>query len=99
MFGTRCEEGEVVGAPDDGNADLDAWICAQKRFGRLVSSIVDGGSRVDVPFLRAIQVECPPRLMPATTHSTMVRSSRGNRYEGRKSIKNDTSLAVPAAKT
>jgi len=42
-------------------------------------------------------VACPPRLKPAKTHSPMVRSSFGNKYAGRVSMRNETSFTAPAA--
>ena len=50
------------------------------------------------PSLSVIHAECPPRLIPETSHCETTRSSFGKRYEGKKSIKNDTSRAVPAAR-
>ena len=50
----------------------------------------------DAPFLSAIHVACPPRLIPDTIHSLITRSSFGKRYHGRKSTSDDTSCAVPA---
>ena len=50
-----------------------------------------------VPCRSAIHVECPPRLLPATSQCAICRSSEGKRYEGRKSMRYETSRAVPAA--
>lgn len=54
-------------------------------------------SNVSIPLRSTIQVACPPRLFPMHRNCEIVRSSFGKRYEGRKSIKYDTSCAVPAA--
>ena len=51
-----------------------------------------------IPFLKTSHVEWPPKLLPAQIHCETVRSPSGKRYEGKKSIRNDTSCAVPAEK-
>jgi len=43
-------------------------------------------------------VACPPRLKPARAHSPIVRSSLGNIYAGRTSMRNETSFTAPTAK-
>ena len=49
-----------------------------------------------LPCARASQAEWPPRLLPATPQACTLRLSVGKRYAGRKSIKNETSSAVPS---
>lgn len=48
-----------------------------------------------IPCRRPSHVACPPRLKPARTHSPMVRSSFGNTYAGRTSMRNETSFTAP----
>jgi hypothetical protein len=49
------------------------------------------------PCRSASHVACPPRLKPAKTHSPMVRSSFGNKYAGRMSMRKERSFTAPAA--
>jgi hypothetical protein len=49
------------------------------------------------PCRSASHVTCPPRLKPPKTHSPMVRSSFGNKYAGRMSMRKEMSFTAPAA--
>jgi hypothetical protein len=52
---------------------------------------------VCAPCWSASHVACPPRLKPAKTHSLIVRSSFGNKYAGRMSMRKERSFTAPAA--
>ena len=49
------------------------------------------------PCRSASHVAYPPRLKPAKAHSPTVRSSFGNKYAGRMSMRNERSFTAPAA--
>lgn len=75
VFGAFGDELHVVRAGDDGHCEREARFC-----GRVLSSGGQVlGSWVGVPCMRAIQVACPPRLLPATSHCAIGLSLFGNR--------------------
>lgn len=57
------------------------------------STLRGGGG--DLPVARSVQTACPPREEPAASHCATSRAPEGNSTDGRKSIRNDTSCALP----